>query len=167
MEGQRLEERSSVVFKAQRELPSTSEPGFVPFESFAEDDHLVYPVPDSQPALLKLNAKFNSRPFLFEGCVSKAPASILVDSGASVSFASVQWYRRHSIVPTPTHSSGRLADQTAFDVIGQSPCLYSVASCTTRETVGATFLKCPVYGVSGAVFHPEVLSSCCPVVARR
>jgi len=119
MEGQGLEERSSVVFKAQRELPSTSEPGFIPFESFTEDDHLVYPVPDSQPVLLKLNEKFNSRPFLFEGCVSKAPASILVDSGASVSFASVQWCRRHRIVPTPMHSSGRLADQTAFAITGR------------------------------------------------
>ena len=51
--------------------------------------------------------------------MSRAPASILVDSGASVSFASVQWCRRHRIVPTPMHSSGRLADPTAFHIVGK------------------------------------------------
>lgn len=119
MEGQRLKKRSHVVFEANRELPLPSEPGFVPFESFTEDDDLVYSVPESQPVLLKLGPKFNTRPFLFEGCVSKASATILVDSGASASFASLQWCKRHNIVPTALRSTGLLADRSTFSIVGQ------------------------------------------------
>lgn len=121
MENQRV---NVTVFEAKRELPSPSVPGFAPFESCTEDGHLVYPVPNSQPVLLTLKPQFNTRPFLFEGCVSKAPATILVDSGASCSFVSLQWCNRHGIVPIPVQYTGRLADQSPFSIIGKlSPSL--------------------------------------------
>jgi hypothetical protein len=105
-----LSSSSQVVFDAHRELLAPSEPEFISFESFIEDDHLVYSVPNAQPVLLKLDAELNTRSFLFEGCVSKAPEMILVDSGASASFASLQWCKRNHIFPKPVYSSGRLAD---------------------------------------------------------
>jgi hypothetical protein len=118
VEGQGLES-SAVVFKSSPAVPEPVKPGFAPFDSCVEDDDVVYPVPDAQPVLLTLSSKFNTRPFLFQGSVSKAPATILVDSGASASFASLQWCRKHHIVPKPLHLSGRLADQSSFVIMGE------------------------------------------------
>ena len=56
---------------------------------------------------------------MFSGYVSKDPASILVDSGASASFVSLQWCKQHCIAPTPIQSSGLLANQTSFNIVGQ------------------------------------------------
>jgi hypothetical protein len=118
VEGQRLGDRPAVVFAAQRTAPIPSKPGFAPFESFLDDDDLVYPVPESQPILLTLSSKFNKRPFLFNGFVAKAPATILIDSGATASFASLHWCQRHNITPKPMHFSGLLADQSTFNIVG-------------------------------------------------
>jgi hypothetical protein len=94
-------------------------PGFAPLDSLNCDDELVYPVPDSAALLLKLNAKFNARPFLFDGFVSNARATILVDRGASMSFVSKQWSLQHHIHPLPCHFHGRLADSSSFNITGK------------------------------------------------
>ena len=121
MEGERKPkvDKSSVVFEAQRIPPELEQNAFAPFESFADDDECVYPVPDSQPTLLHLSPSFNTRPFLFNGIVRKVPAIILVDSGASASFVSEQWCRQHNIKPVSTNIYGSLADKTSFRITGK------------------------------------------------
>jgi hypothetical protein len=77
---------ASPVFES-KPVPSSSQVStYSRFDAFTGDDDLVYPGPNSEPVLLSLFPKFNTRPFLFEGCASRAPATILIDSGASTSF---------------------------------------------------------------------------------
>jgi Retroviral aspartyl protease len=108
-----------VVFEAEKLPLVPVSPCFAPLDSLNSDDELIYPVPDSAPVLLNLNAKFNSRPFLFDGYVSKASATILVDSGASTSFVSRQWRLQHHINSKACQSYGRLADISSFSIPGK------------------------------------------------
>jgi hypothetical protein len=83
------------------------------------DDELIYPVPDSVPVLLNLDANLNSRPFLFDGFVSNARATVLVDSGAPSSFLFKQWCLQHHINPQACQSYCRLADSSSFRILGE------------------------------------------------
>ena len=111
--------KSNVVFEAERIAPEVDTNAFAPFEWFVADDELVYPVSGSEPALLYLSNRFNTRPFLFDGIVRKVPATILVDSGASASFVSTQWCRQHGIKPINIDLHGCLADTTPFRITGK------------------------------------------------
>lgn len=114
------ETQATPVFVSKPVATQFEQPAsYAPFDTFVVDDELVYPVPNSEPVLLSLSHTFNTRPFLFEGCVSRAPATIFVDSGASSSFVSVQWCEKHHINPTPLVSFGRLADQSSFCIHGK------------------------------------------------
>jgi hypothetical protein len=108
-----------VVFEAKRPPPTPAKPSYAPFDSFTQDDDLVYPVPDSEPALLSLSSDFNVRQFFFDGSISCASATILVDSGASASFVSRQWCERNQINPVHFKCYGRLADQSSFCISGK------------------------------------------------
>jgi hypothetical protein len=93
------------VFES-KPVPSSSQVStYAHFDAFTEDDDLVYPVPNSEPVLLSLFPEFNTRPFLFEGFVSRAPATILIDSGASTSFVSLHWCKQHHLKPMPVYLS--------------------------------------------------------------
>lgn len=108
------------IFEAKPIPTATDENCYAPFDAFTHDDDLIYPVPNAAPVLLTLSPKFNTRPFLFDGVVSRAPATILVDSGASASFVSLHWCRKHHINPLPVSvSHGRLANQTSFPIHGR------------------------------------------------
>ena len=109
-----------MVFEAQREPPLPAKPDFAPFESCMEADDTLYPLPDSQPVLLTCTEDLLASPCLFDGLVSKAPDTILVNSGASASFASLQCRQQLNIVPNPLHSSGRLTNQSTFNIAGQT-----------------------------------------------
>ena len=117
--GTGVSETSTVVFEAQREPPLLAKPDFVRFEPCIEDDDILYPVPDSQPVLLTCNKNLFASPSSFDGFVSKAPATILVDSGASASSATLQWCQQHNIILKPIKSSGRLPNQSTFNIVDQ------------------------------------------------
>ena len=118
MEGEAVKQQAAIVFEATKVQPAPPQPGFAPIDTPADDD-LVYPVPNSEPVLLKLSVSFNTRPFLVDGSVANAPATVLVDSGASASFVSLRWCKQHHITPTPLQTTGRLADQTSFNISGK------------------------------------------------
>jgi hypothetical protein len=119
MEGQGLEKSPPVVFEAVKVPIAPVSPGFAPLDSLQGDDELVYPVPDSVPVLLNLDADYDSRPFLNDGFVSNGRATILADSGASSSLVSKQWCLQHHVHAQACHSYGRLADSSPFSVIGK------------------------------------------------
>jgi hypothetical protein len=95
----------NVVFEAKKSPSAPVKPSYAPFDAFTQDDELLYPVPNSEPALLNLSSDLNMRQFLFDGCISRASATILLDSGASIAFVSRQWCERYHISPVHLHVS--------------------------------------------------------------
>jgi hypothetical protein len=79
------------VFYSERVQPAIPDRAFVPMQDPNEVDELVYSAPNASQPRICIVLSHKHKPLLFPGYVARTSVNMLVDSGATVSFASSQW----------------------------------------------------------------------------
>jgi hypothetical protein len=84
-----------------------------------ETDELVCAAPEASQPRICIALSHKHQPFLFPGYVARIPMNMLVDSGATMSFASSQWCKKHQIHYEECSLHGHLANRTVLSIHGK------------------------------------------------
>jgi hypothetical protein len=107
------------VFYSKRVQPAIPDRAFVPMQDPNEVDELVYSAPNASQPRICIALSHKHKPLLFPGYVARTSVNMLVDSGATVSFASSQWCAKHHIHYEDCTLHGHLANRTVFQIHGK------------------------------------------------
>jgi hypothetical protein len=97
---------------------------FIPLEHLGEDDEMVYSVPPAVPTLRFTRALAGKKSLSFECLLAGSYVLALADSGATHSFASLEYLRNSNICFDPVSvPAARLADGKSLGILGITPTL--------------------------------------------
>jgi transposase InsO family protein len=115
-------EQQGPAFIAPKTTPAKHPKEFVPMEHMHEEDELVYMVRQHELPTLRFTRALGGRKSLsFEGLLAGVFVEALTDSGATHSFASLNFLRSNGISYEPVSmSSANLADGSAIKIVGMT-----------------------------------------------
>jgi hypothetical protein len=86
---------TGLVFHSKRDLLAAPHMAFVPMQVPNETDELVCSAPEASQPRICIALSHKHKPLLFTGYVAHISVDMLVDSGATMSFASSHWCQKH------------------------------------------------------------------------
>ena len=107
------------VFHARKGQPTAHPTEWAGLELSREDDDLVYPIStvcSTSPSVCSFTESFGKRTLCFEVFVAALCCLALTDSGATHSFISSEYCRRHGLQYKHLRSSAALADGSSARV---------------------------------------------------
>ena len=110
-----------MVFHARKGKPTAHPTEGAGLELSREDDDLVYPIStvcSTSPSVCSFTESFGKRTLCFEVFVAALYCLALTDSGATHSFISSEYCRRHGLQCKHLRSSAALADGSSARVVG-------------------------------------------------
>jgi hypothetical protein len=107
------------VFYSKRVQHAIPDRAFVPMQDPNEVDELVYSAPNASQPRICIALSNKHKPLLFPGYVARTSVNMLIDSGATMSFASSQWCAKHHVHYEDCTLHGHLANRTVFPIHGK------------------------------------------------